>query len=73
MSNTDLVNSMKELSGIFKDTRCILMIFDDTYQVTDCDTEVSYDFSSPNDAIAYVTNKRNYINVQAELTDKIMS
>lgn len=64
----ELQKSLTELSLMSKESNCMWMIFDDTFQVTDNDTETSYDFTDSADAIQYFKNKIEYIDKQNNLT-----
>lgn len=64
----ELQKSLTELSLMSKESNCMWMIFDDTFQVTDNDTETSYDFIDSADAIQYFKNKIEYIEKQNNLT-----
>jgi len=58
---------MRKISKLVQLTNCYLMIFDNTYQVTDCDTDESYDFDTPEKALNYLENKKEYLEKVFEL------
>lgn len=64
MTLQESANVMKKMSKLLKETYCDLMIFDSTYQITDIDKEESYNFKSPEKALQYLENKKEYIEKQ---------
>lgn len=70
MSIEDEVRVMHNIAVALRDTNCYLMVFDKTFQITDCDTEESHDFKSPEDALQYMENKREYMHKQFLLINK---
>lgn len=64
LSLEETANLMNKMSSLMKFTNCNLMIFDKTFQITDCDTDESHDFDSPQKALHYLENKKEYLEKQ---------
>jgi hypothetical protein len=61
---------MNKMAKLMRFTNCNLMVFDKTLQITDCDTEESHDFDTPQEALQYLENKKEYLEKQFMLINR---
>ena len=70
MNKNNICDVLLEINELLTKVRCDLMVFNGTFQITDADTEESYDFNHPLNALEYLENKRDYIIAQNFLINK---
>lgn len=70
LSYEETATIMKSMSKLMRHTNCNLMIFDSTFQITDCDTDESHDFDLPQKALQYLENKKEYLEKQFMLINE---